>query len=66
MCRGVEVKAKMVCLLSTGGADIGNDGGFTRLSLEVEARVAKVHIEELAFLVSGNANGGKSDMEQGL
>lgn len=53
-------------LLPTGGADIGNDGEFTRLSLEVEARVAKVHIEELAFLVSGNANGGNSDMEQGL
>lgn len=56
----------MVYLLPTGGSDIGKDGVKMQLSLEVEARVAKVYIEGLAFLEAGSGNGGDGDIEQEL
>ena len=64
MCKGLELRAKMVYLLPT--ADIGKDRVKMPVSLKVEARTAQVHIEGLAFLESGNANGGDRDIEQGL
>lgn len=66
MYKGLEVKANMFYLLPTGGRDKGKDGVKMQVSLEVEARVAKVHIEGLAFLEFGNANADDGDIEEGL
>lgn len=63
MCKSLEVKANMVYLLPTGGTDIRKDGVKMQVNLEVEARVAKMCIEGLAFLESGNADGGDGDIE---